>query len=294
MTVATLRRELSPAHAAYLRRLGCEAEPPSADFLFRLHRSHVERVPYETLWIQFGQSWSVDPVESLSRIAHERRGGYCFHLNGALSELLMALGFSVRRHVGGVHGPAGPSVEEMSNHLVLSVSGLPTESNPAGLWYADVGLGDALHEPLPLVAGTYVQGPFRLSLEETADGVGDWHLMHGAGGSFAGMSWRTEPAGMESFAERHVTLSTSPESGFVRLLTVQRRDAGGVDILRGLTLRRLGEGATATTLHSKAELTDALADVFGLEVSPIDLPAIEAMWARAHAAHEAWEAAGRP
>lgn len=158
----------------------------------------------------------------------------------------------------------------------------------------DVGLGDALHAPLPLVAGTYEQGPFRLVLEETADGVGDWHLVHGVDGSFAGMSWRNEPAGMDRFAERHVTLSTSPESGFVRFLTVQRRDAGGVDILKGLTLRRVGEGAMATTLHTKAELTDALEDLFGLDLRPVDPSALEALWARTHVAHEAWEAAGRP
>ena len=35
---------------AYLDRLGLEAEPPSANGLRRLHRRHVEEVPYETLW----------------------------------------------------------------------------------------------------------------------------------------------------------------------------------------------------------------------------------------------------
>ena len=48
---------------AYLRRLGVEPEPPSLDLLCRIHRAHVERVPYETLWIQLGQGWSVRDVE---------------------------------------------------------------------------------------------------------------------------------------------------------------------------------------------------------------------------------------
>jgi arylamine N-acetyltransferase len=278
----------------YLARLGLEREPPSVEALFRLHRAHVERVPYETLWIQLGQVWGVSPAESVARIANQRRGGYCFHLNGALCELLLSLGFTVSRHVGGVHGPAGPSADEMSNHLVLSVSGLPTTSTPNGVWYVDAGLGDALHEPLPLVAGVYEQGPFRLGLEETSDGVGDWHLSHDPSGSFTGMSWTTEPATMDAFAERHVSLSTAPESGFVRFLTVQRRDADGVDILRGLTLRRLGRGATHSTLGTKAELFDALTDLFGLDLSLADPAALQAMWDRSHAAHEAWESAGRP
>src|SRR5690349_457597 len=93
---------------AYLARLGIDLEPPSVDALFRIHRAHVERVAYETLWIHLGERWSVDVADSLRRVATRRRGGYCFHLNGALSELLGMLGYDVVRHVGGVHGPDGP------------------------------------------------------------------------------------------------------------------------------------------------------------------------------------------
>ena len=35
--------------AAYLRRLGLDAEPPSVDALQRLHQRHVERIAYETM-----------------------------------------------------------------------------------------------------------------------------------------------------------------------------------------------------------------------------------------------------
>ena len=41
--------------ATYLNRLGVEAERPSAEALARLHRAHVERVPYETFWIHLAQ-----------------------------------------------------------------------------------------------------------------------------------------------------------------------------------------------------------------------------------------------
>src|SRR3954447_24742933 len=91
--------------AAYLARLGLEAEPPSVDALQRLHRAQVERVPYETLWIHAGEAWSIDVDASVRRVATEGRGGYCFHLNGAFAALLASLGYAVARHVGGVHGP---------------------------------------------------------------------------------------------------------------------------------------------------------------------------------------------
>jgi N-hydroxyarylamine O-acetyltransferase len=276
---------------AYLARLGLEREPPSVDALFRIHRAQVERVPYETLWIHLGEPWTIDPAASLERIARRRRGGYCYHLNGALSELLEALGYDVVRHVGGVHGPAGPSPADLGNHLVLTVRGLPTEANPGGTWYVDAGLGDGLHEPLPLGAGTYVSGPFRFDLDETPGGVGDWHLTHDPAGGFSGMSWRSAPADMSAFAECHLHLSTSPESGFVRVLTAQRRDATGADVLKGLTFKRIGDGSAIRTIETESEWTDVLADLFGLVVPE---GVREALWRRLRAAHEAWVAAGRP
>jgi N-hydroxyarylamine O-acetyltransferase len=279
---------------AYLARLGVDAEPPSADGLVRLHRAHVERVPYETLWIHLGERLGIDPAASATRVATQQRGGYCYHLNGALSVLLDELGYDVVRHVGGVHGPEGAMGPEMSNHLVLTVHGLPSAGNPSGDWYVDVGLGDALHEPLPLAAGTYRQGPFEMALDRTPGGVGDWHLTHDPAGSFAGMSWRSSPTAMDAFAERHDWLSSASESGFVRVLSVQRRDASGVDILRGLTLRRIGDQASETTLATGTELTDVLGDLFGLDLGSVDGRAREALWARVHAAHVAWVSAGRP
>jgi N-hydroxyarylamine O-acetyltransferase len=277
--------------AAYLGRLGLDAEPPSADALKRLHRAHVERVPYETVWLHLGERWTVDPHASVARVAHAGRGGYCFHVNGAFSELLRALGYDVTRHLGGVHGPDGPTADALANHLVLTVAGLPSTENPGGSWYVDAGLGDALYEPLPLRAGGYEQGPFRYTLTETPGGVGDWHFAHDPRGSFAGMSWRAAPAEMHEFAAQHRHLSTSPESLFVQHLIVQRRDALGADILVGLGLRRVdAHAAPVRMLTTRAEWISAIVDGFGLGIDRVDPDAIERLWEKTLAAHRAREA----
>jgi arylamine N-acetyltransferase len=292
--VAVMRSMAAEDRAAYLERLGLEAEPPSAGALVRLHRAQVERVPYETLWIHTGQRWGIDLAESVARVAHGRRGGYCYHLNGAFSVLLESLGYQVTRHVGGVHGPVDATEQEMANHLVLTVADLPTDANPGGVWYVDVGLGDALHEPWPLAVGPVVQPPFSMHLDETPGAIGDWHLTHDPAGSFAGMAWRSAPATIDDFRGKHEWLSTAPQSGFVRVLTVQRREANAVDSLRGCVLSRVGEGATADDVTTRQELEDILTDRFDLDLTGIEGATFTAMWDRMQREHERWTAAGRP
>ncbi len=275
----------------YLARLELEVEPPSAAALARLHRAHVERVAWETLWIHCGETWGTDPAVSARRIATTGRGGYCFHLNGAFSWLLAALGYDVHRHVGGVHGSEGPHPEDLTNHLVLTVHGLATDSNPEGVWYVDTGLGDAIHEPLPLIERDHESGPFAFRLVATRDAVADWHLEHHPSGSFSGMAWCNAAAPMTDFAATHTYLSTDPGSRFVQFLVLSRRDAGGADLLRGLGYQRSGSGATRTTIGSERELFSLVADVFGVDVAGIPTATRRAVWKRADVTHQAFLAA---
>ena len=277
---------------AYLRRLGEPTEPPSVEALFRIHRAHVERVPYETTWIHLGERWGIDVDSSMERVALHGRGGYCFHLNGSLSRLLQLLGYDVSRHVGGVHGPEQSSAD-LTNHLVLVVSALPTADNPGGDWYVDVGLGDALHEPLPLLAGTYSQGPMTFVLEETPGGIGDWHFVHDPQGSFVGMNFRSSVTDLGAFEDRHRHLSTSPESGFVRTVTAQRRQQHGVTALRALTFTARDRNGTSTRIVTeREEWFELLADEFLLRLGGVGGDARDRLWASARAAHDAWATQG--
>lgn len=273
---------------AYLERLGVAPRPPSVDELRLIARRHVERVPYETLWIAAGERWSIDPAQAAHRIATQTRGGYCYHLNGALGLLLASLGYAVHGHVGGVQaGEHNP--DAMGNHLALTVTGLPSDDNPAGQWYVDVGLGDALHEPLPLARGAFVQEPFQLRLEPVDEQA--WRLTHDPDGGFREMTWTTGPARSATFRAQHERLSTSPDSGFVRVPMAELRDATGVDVIRGVVLARIGRGAfTAEPITRQAAWFEVLADVFGLRFDARTAPWRDRLWATVLAAHRAYEA----
>ena len=279
---------------AYLDRLGLDRpglarEGPTAAALDRIHRRHVERVTYETTWIHLGEPWTIEPAAAAQRIATAGRGGYCFHLNGALSTLLTDLGYDVTLHVGGVHR-AEPDEADLHNHLVLLVHGLPTPSHPDGTWYVDAGLGDALHRPLPLRPGEFAQGPMTFRLEPTpaapnGGGVGDWHFTHDSSGSFAGMSFSTAPTDIGVFAARHEFLARSPDSPFARTVTAQLRDADGTTVLRGLRVTRTDR--TGTTEHLVDDMDTwigLLGTTFHVDLSTASPAAIARMWDRARAA----------
>jgi len=282
----------TPDTDAYLRRLGiAEPGPPSAWALCALHAAHVERIPYEALEIHLGRPTTVDPYESAERIVTRHRGGYCYHLNGAFSLLLGALGYDVTWHRAGVqnHSDPQPAGAGIANHLTLTVAGLPTAECPSGSWLVDVGLGDALHEPLPLHEGAHVQGPFRYGLRRSEAEPGGWRLDHDARGSFAGMDFRSEHATTDDFTARHEFLSTSSRSPFVRKCSVQRRDSGGVDVLTGCALRRVdGDARPTRILQTSQEWFEVLRDVFDLPLKDIDAAARAALWIRVRETHESW------
>lgn len=272
----------------YLDRLGLPelaGHEPSVPALRALHRAHAERVPYECLEIHLDRPTTVCPAESARRIV-AGRGGYCFHLNGAFSALLRSLGYRVTRHVGGVQGNADPMAGANGNHLVLTVSGLPSAESPEGGWLVDLGMGDGLHGPLPLVEGEHTDGPFRYGLRASEAEPGGWRFDHDPRGSFRGMDFRAGSARMSEFQERHVELTTSPDSGFVRVATVARRDATGADVLRDLTLTRIGDVPARTVLPDEVTYFNALADIFGIVLPGPDRALL---WPRVFAAHQRWE-----
>jgi len=281
--------------SAYLRRLGLTvAGAPTADLLRALHAAHVERIAYEALDVQRGLLTSIDPRDSVARIALQHRGGYCYHLNGAFATLLSALGFDVVWHRAGVqnHADPAPPGSILANHLALTVHGLESDDCPSGIWLADVGLGDALHEPIPLREGVYAQGPFRYRLRPSEVDPGGWRLDHDPAGSFAGMDFSPDVATLAAFADRHVHLSTSPDSGFVRTCAVYRRDATGVDALIGCVLRRI-EGAhrSSREIDRERDWFDLLADAFDLPLTDLGPRERSELFGKVRATHEQWLAA---
>lgn len=276
--------------AAYLNRLGLGAEPPSLQALTRLHNAHVERIPYETFWIHLSEGWDIDPMECFKRTATARRGGYCFQLNSAFHTLLTHLGYRVSINPANVHGAEGPEKIKLENHAAIIAEGLPCDNNPHGRWWVDVGLGDALHEQMPLKNTIVHQRPMQFGMEAVGDeGVGDWHLTADPSCWIAGVSMADQPSKMTDFLDRHHFNVHSPESGYVKVVTAQLRQPNGKTILRGCVLTITdGEIVTTHTSESLPEWLDVLRDKFGLTFDHVPVAELLKLWAKVRHIHEEW------
>jgi arylamine N-acetyltransferase len=275
---------------SYLARLGIDAEIPSIEALTRLHQAHVEQIPYETFWIHLGQDWGIDAMESFQRAATTRRGGYCFQLNGGFHTLLSHLGYRVSINPANVHGAEGPEHIKLENHVALIAGGLPSESNPNGRWWVDVGLGDALHEQMPLMNTVVKQDAMQFGVEAVDEnGVGDWHLITDPSCWIAGVSLADQPANMMDFIDRHHFNVHSPASGYAKVVTAQLRRPNGKTILRGCVLTKTdGIVVTTHTSASLAEWLDVLRDEFGLTFENVPDESLATLWVKVRQIHEEW------
>ena len=268
--------------ARYLSRIGLPTDlAPTAETLAVLQRRHLDAVPYENLAIVLGRPDSTDPGQALERIAAGGNAGYCFHHNGAFEVVLRALGFAVERRSGQVRGRPTPRL----NHLVLLVT------IDGRRWWPDLGLGDALRDPVEVVAGEIRQGPFRYEITDV--GEERWTFLHDpAAGSFAALDVRPSHPADAEVAAAHRELSTPPDGRFTQVLVVSRRDDTGADVLRGIRYQRAGDGAFTRDLTSYGDWRAAL-ESLGVSLAGVTGDELRSLHARMLAAHEEWAAAGR-
>jgi arylamine N-acetyltransferase len=285
---------LSEAAAGYLRRVGYDGDlAPTYDTLVALHRAHLDAVPYENLGIMVGRPPSAVPAESLARVAAVGRAGYCFHQNGALESVLRELGFETSRRHGHVYSAEDDRDDTTLNHLVLVADGLPTDDNPGGRWWVDVGLGDAFRDPVAVTVGRHDQGGFRYEITEVRDD--GWSFRHDRAGTFTGIEIRSLPIDQPAVDEAHAWLSAPLDGRFATILVVQRRDDTGVDTVRGcLHLRTRPEDQTETELSSYDEWRAALVHRTRLPLEDVGDAELRGLYDGQWARHLAWTAAGRP
>ena len=278
MTRGSSARALSRAELSrYFARIGYSgAHDTTLTTLRAVHRAHLLAIPYENLDIHLGRTITLDPEATFAKLVDERRGGWCYEMNGLLGRVLETLGFDVR-YLSGAVGRATHGWRAQGNHLVLLVT-LDRR------WIADVGFGDGFLTPLPLEPGSYRQDFLQYRI--TRDGP-RWRVHNHEFGGADGFDFTLTPRTLDAFAAQCHELQTSPESSFVTTTVCERFTPHGLVMLRGAVLRRVTAGGVTTeTVGSADDYVRVLRDSFDLH-----LPEMATRWLAIWERHLAWEAA---
>ena len=255
----------------YLARIGYQGSTePTLETLSAIVLAHLRAVPFENLDIvPLGRPLRLDPAGLFAKIVGERRGGYCFELNGLLAFLLENLGFTVIRVACQFTEEDGYS--DPFDHLALIVT-VPG----AGDWFVDVGSGRTtpaapLKVPGPDAWGA--PGPpdpadAQVSrIERRGDAGYIWRLESGG-------TWREHqrfsltPRVLDDFVPRCRYFETEPGNHFRQgPMCTRLTENGRISIRPGmLTITADGE-RTEVPLLDDAALHAALVTHFGIDLS---------------------------
>jgi N-hydroxyarylamine O-acetyltransferase len=262
--------------SAYLQRIHFDGSVrPDLATLSAIHRCHQYAVPFENLDVLLRRSLGLDLEASYDKLVRQRRGGWCYEMNGVMEWALKEIGFDVMRLGAGVmRARAGDA--QLGNHLCLLVR----LDKP---FLVDVGFGGSLAEPLPLIESEREDRPYRLGLSKL--GHGYWRFSetaHGDGEAFS-FDFRSVPADEALLARQCQFLQNDPASSFTQNLVVQRRTLDTHVSLRGRVLASIhAKGVEKRLLNCADELVETLRDSFDL-----DVPEAASLWPAVCARHEA-------
>lgn len=125
------------------------------DSLFRLQKQHLLNIPFENLDIHYGKNISLSIKDIYKKIIIQKRGGFCYELNGIFHQLLKQLGFSAKLISARVHTDKGNYSPEY-DHLAIIVKLGSKE------FLVDVGFGKFSLEPLLLNAKQIIKDDYGL------------------------------------------------------------------------------------------------------------------------------------
>jgi N-hydroxyarylamine O-acetyltransferase len=254
---------------------------PTLETLIGLHRAHLQTIPYENLEIHFGRKLELNLERIFERLVLERRGGWCYEMNGLFAWALREIGFNVRLVSTQVTRADG-SLMAPGDHVALIVK---FKSELEQNWLVDVGWGNGFLDPLPLEPGMYTQGFLEYRLESNGDAWRFHNQQYGADGfSFTLEPHDLEQIRLEQFQVRCTWQQSSPESGFVRVAVCQIFTPEGINTLRGAVLTTIrSAGKLEHTISSFEEYQQVLCEDFKLEI-----PNLHKLWPRVWQSHLKW------
>jgi N-hydroxyarylamine O-acetyltransferase len=235
---------------------------PDAQTLQGLHLAHMQNVPFENLDIGLKRPMLLTEPALWNKIVLQKRGGFCYELNGLFAWLLKEIGFAVTYLNARVYNRAGELGIDF-DHLALLVNA-PNETT---CWLADVGFGDSFNLPLSFEErGEQVQGLRSYRIEQIIDGYVTWQKNYAGSWErqyFFDLQPRKFPTDYEPACSHH---QTSPESSFTRGSIISRATSDGRVSLEEGRLILTKNGQRSVRPINKDEYQTLRKEYFGFDL----------------------------
>ena len=245
---------------AYLQRIGCVREVNGTiEGLRGIHHAQLYTIPFENFDIFLGRGIELEPEKLFQKLVLQKRGGYCFELNGLFLMALQSFGFDARALLARVYVDGEPRGRGHQISLV-TIEGKE--------WIADVGFGrDNPRAPIPFVLNQPTTNDGHTVRLVKTQHYGTLFQVKNNGIWEDRYSFDLEyvcPADIEY--GNHFT-STFPKSLFVNAwvaaLPVKK---GAITLFNNRLKKTVGEKVTQTELEEGQKYLEALEDHFGIKL----------------------------
>lgn len=246
----------------YLKRIQLTDTPKKTEAgLYQLQSSQVRNIPFENIDCFLHREIHTDLEKLQTKIFTNKRGGYCFELNGIFSHVLEALDFESRPLLARVMY-RGTGINSRT-HIIILV-------NLNGREYiADVGFGGpGTYYPIPFEIGredVQSHGVFRIMKDEVHGFLmqkktesNDWFNIY---------AFNLDTVYPADLLMSNFFTSTYPESHFRHNLILARHLSNGRITLLNKNLTRVEDGvSTLREIENNEELKKIIAEQFGIQL----------------------------
>ncbi len=244
---------------SYIRRINYDGPlSPTYDALRKLQLAHLLTVPFENLSIHWKEPIILNDAALFKKIVVQKRGGFCYELNGLFAALLRILGFKVAMLSAGVINAAG-EIGPKFDHMTLMVT-------LAERYLVDVGFGDSFRKPLLLDSRLeQVQGERAYRIDATAERLtllqsdenGNWEAQYQFG---------LQSYDYADYAEMCHFHQTSPQSHFTqrRICSLATRQ-GRITLSERRLIQTDGARRDERELTGEDEYAEALRKHFDID-----------------------------
>lgn len=244
---------------SYLKRFN--AYPIEERFLqdlARLQSLHMQHIPFENLDVIRKVPIYLNLESIYEKIVNQRRGGYCYELNGLFHWLLQELGFDAKLVSATVLKPDGTAAKADTHAAILVELDAP--------YLLDVGFGDSTISPIPLGGERHTDHSGTYKIEAYDETL--YNLIREEDGKERILyRFGTEEKQLSNFHEGCVFNQVSEESSFTHDDLVTRATDDGRITLSGLQLTRSENGEKHKTELSAEEKKKILKSEFGIELN---------------------------